>query len=75
MHRKRTSPRVGFIAEREPRQVVAILGILLTGIVAAIALPLWMAALCMLLGLGAIAAIAQHEPVMEPVVIRRDERR
>jgi hypothetical protein len=55
------------------REAVSIVGILLTGIVAAFALPLWMAAICMLLGLGAMSVITRREPVMEPVVIRRDE--
>ncbi|HYI15757.1 MAG TPA: hypothetical protein VEX37_10230 [Thermomicrobiales bacterium] len=75
MHRNRTSSGAGFVAGREQRQVFAIIGILLTGIVAAVVLPLWIAALSMLLGLSAIAAIARPEPAMEPVVIRRDERR
>jgi type IV secretory pathway TrbD component len=64
------------VAERNSgREAVSIVGILLTGIVAAFALPLWMAALCMLLAVAAIGVIARHDPVVEPVVIRRDERR
>ena len=57
------------------RETVAILGIVLVGVGSAFAMPLWMAALCMLLAVGAISVIARDEPVMEPVVIRRDERR
>jgi uncharacterized membrane protein len=71
MQRSQRSP----VAERiSGREAVSIVGILLTGIVAAFVLPLWMAAICMLLALGAITAIARPEPVVEPVVIRRDER-
>ena len=75
MHRNRTSQLSSITHGRETRQLAAILGILLTGIVAAIALPLWVAAILMLLALGALHAIASPEPVGEPVVIRRDVRR
>lgn len=75
MNRNRMSSGTGFFAGWESRQVVAILGILLTGIVAAVVTPLWMAALLMLVALCAIRIIAVAEPAAEPVVIRRDEQR
>ena len=60
---------------QESRRSVAVAGIVLTGIVAALTLPLWMAALLMLVALCVIRIIAVAEPAVEPVVIRRDERR
>ena len=60
---------------QESRRSVAVAGIVLTGVVAALMLPLWMAALLMLVALCAIRSIAVVEPAIEPVVIRRDERR
>jgi len=74
MQRHQKSPRDGFI-RREQRQIIAIVGLLVTGVIAALTLPLWMAALSMLLALGSIGVIARPEPALEPVVIRRDERR
>jgi len=50
------------------------LGIILTGIVSAIVLPLWVAAPLLLFAVGALRVIVAAEPALEPVVIRRDER-
>lgn len=70
MQRHQMSPRVGFIG----REIIAIVGLLVTGVIAALTLPLWIAAVCMLLALGGISVIARPEPALEPVIIRRDER-
>lgn len=60
----------------EIRQLLAIFGIIVTGIVAALMLPVWMAAICLLFCLCALRVISMsRETVIEPVVIRRDERR
>jgi hypothetical protein len=74
MQRHRTSSGTEIVSGLEPRQVIAIVGLILTGVLAAVTLPLWVAAICMLLALGAIGIAARREPVLEPVVIRRDER-
>ena len=74
MKRMTTLPEADRFAGMESRQVVAIVGIVLIGVTAALMLPLWIAAPLMLLALGAIQAIVRPEPVMEPVVIHRDER-
>ena len=75
MHRNQMASGIEGYSGREPRQIVAILGIITTGLVSALSLPLWMAAPLLLLALGAIRVIATAEPVMEPVVIRREEYR
>jgi type IV secretory pathway TrbD component len=60
---------------QESRRSVAVAGIVLTGVVAALVLPIWMAAVCLLVALCVLRTIAGVEPAFEPVVIRRDERR
>lgn len=60
----------------ELRQVIAVVGILLSGIVAALTLPIWMAAICLLGCLSALRIIAlSASTILEPVVIPRDEHR
>ena len=56
-------------------QVVAISGITLIAILAAILLPFFVAAPILLLALFTIRVVAEIEPVVDPVVIRRDHRR
>lgn len=74
MQRTHKSSGVRHAARLDSRQVVAIVGIVLAGVVAALMLPLWMAAPLMLLATGAVCIVATT-PVLEPVVIGRDERR
>lgn len=72
MHRNQMASGIEGCSGRETRQIVAILGIITTGLVSALLLPLWMAAPLLLLALVALRVIATAEPVMEPVVIRRE---
>jgi hypothetical protein len=53
-----------------------LLGIAATGIIAALTLPVWMAAIALLIAYSAIRVIAMSQrPALEPVIIRRDHRR
>ncbi len=74
MQRNQMSSQSERFGGRETRQFFAILGIILTGIMAAILLPLWVATPLLLLAVGGLRIIAVFEPALEPVVIRRNER-
>lgn len=56
-------------------RIVAISGVTLIAILAAILLPFLVAAPILLLALFTIRVVAEVEPAVEPVVIRRDHRR
>lgn len=74
MQRNQMSSQSNSFAGPDTRGVIAMLGIILTGIVSAIVLPLWVAAPLLLFAVGALRVIVAAEPALEPVVIRRDER-
>ena len=76
MQSKRTSSANDRPASQELLPAIAVLGIVATGMIAALLLPIWMAAIALLIAYSAIRVIAMSQPTtLEPVVIRRDRRR
>jgi 4-hydroxybenzoate polyprenyltransferase len=57
------------------RRVAMIAALLLAGVAGALTLPIWTAAMVMLVALVAMLKLATPEPVAVPVVNRRDSRR
>jgi hypothetical protein len=76
MQSTRTSSAASRSTRQELRPAITIVGIVAIGIVAALMLPVWMAAIAMLVACLAIRAITvAAEPALEPVAIRREQRR
>jgi hypothetical protein len=62
-------------SDNDTRKTLVIAGLIIGGVVGALVMPLWIAAMAMFFALIALRKLTTTEPIPVPVVIRRDSRR